>query len=51
MQVANSENPVRFRHAKQKEGIRPRLFFDKTVEGQEQQVYDRFVEYLVDGVQ
>lgn len=44
------QNPVRFRHTKQKEGIRPRLFFDKTVEGQEQQVYDRFVEYLVDGV-
>ena len=43
-------NPVRFRKTKQREGIRPRLFFDKTVEGQEQQVYDRFVEYLVDGV-
>lgn len=44
------QNPVRFRHTKQKEGIRPRLFFDKTDGRAGQQVYDRFVEYLVDGV-
>ncbi|WP_270487822.1 HK97 gp10 family phage protein [Butyricimonas synergistica] len=43
-------NPVRFRKTKQRAGIRPRLFFEKSVEGKEQQVYDRFVEYLVDGV-
>ena len=44
------QNKVRFRKTKQRDGIRPRLFFDKAVEGKEQQVYDRFVSFLVDGV-
>ena len=31
-------------------GVRPRLFFENAVEGKENEVYDRFEKYLIEGV-